>query len=101
MTQPVKIIDGDGHVFEDHEAIAKHFPYGMEVGRLERGGGLFPSRSHIQFSLTRRPPGAFGIGSDGRFRNRGIGQSSAARSAAVGRRQTKSAGAARRPRRTP
>jgi predicted TIM-barrel fold metal-dependent hydrolase len=71
MTQQVKIIDGDGHVFEDDEAIAQHFPYSMEIGRLQRSGGLFPSRSHIQFSLTRRPPGAFGIGPDGRYRNRG------------------------------
>ena len=26
MTQ-LKIIDGDGHIFEDGEAIARHFPY--------------------------------------------------------------------------
>jgi len=41
MTQQVKIIDGDGHVLEDDEAIAQHFPYSMEIGRLQRGGGLF------------------------------------------------------------
>ena len=27
MTQQLKIIDGDGHIFEDGEAIARHFPY--------------------------------------------------------------------------
>lgn len=71
MRPDVKIIDGDGHVFEDHQAIARRFPYGMETGRLARSGGLFPSQSHIQFSLTRRPPGSFGIGPDGQFRNPG------------------------------
>src|ERR687898_600469 len=69
MKQQVKIIDGDGHVFEDAEAIARHFPYTLEPARLR--GGVFPSQSHIQFSLTRRPPGAFGIRPDGRFQNPG------------------------------
>ncbi len=69
MKQQVKIIDGDGHVFEDSEAIARHFPYKIEPARFR--GGVFPSQSHIQFSLTRRPPGAFGIGPDGRFQNPG------------------------------
>ena len=54
MKQPAKIIDGDGRVFEDGEAIARHFPYPIEPARM--GGGVFPSQSHIQFSLTRRPP---------------------------------------------
>lgn len=69
MKQQLQIIDGDGHVFEDGEAIARHFPYGAGGGRLR--SGVFPSQSHIQFSLTRRPPGAFGIGPDGRFQNPG------------------------------
>lgn len=64
-----KIIDGDGHVFEDAEGIARHFPYTIEGARLRNG--VFPSQSHIQFSLTRRPPGAFGIRPDGRFQNPG------------------------------
>ena len=54
MKQQVKIIDGDGHVFEDGEAIARHFPYKIEPARLR--SGVFPSQSHIQFSLTQRPP---------------------------------------------
>ena len=69
MKQQTKIIDGDGHVFEDAEAIARHFPYTIEPARVR--GGVFPSQSHIQFSLTRRPPGAFGIRPDGRFQNPG------------------------------
>ena len=30
----LKIIDGDGHIFEDGEAIARHFPYRAAAGRL-------------------------------------------------------------------
>ena len=26
MAQQLKIIDGDGHIFEDGDAIARHFP---------------------------------------------------------------------------
>lgn len=69
MKQQLKIIDGDGHVFEDGEGIARHFPYTAAGGRLRNG--VFPTQSHIQFSLTHRPPGAFGVGSDGRFHNPG------------------------------
>ena len=68
MTLQAKIIDGDGHIFEDGEGIARHFPYTVEGARLR--SGVFPSQSHIQFSLTRRPTGAFGI-RDGRFQNPG------------------------------
>jgi predicted TIM-barrel fold metal-dependent hydrolase len=69
MTQQVKIIDGDGHVFEDGEAIARHFPYSAAGGRLR--SGVFPLNSHIQYSLTRTPPGAFATNSEGRFVNPG------------------------------
>ncbi|HWO41997.1 MAG TPA: amidohydrolase family protein [Candidatus Eisenbacteria bacterium] len=69
MKQQPKIIDGDGHVFEDGEEIARHFPYAAAGGRLRKE--VFPTQSHIQFSLTRRPPGSFGIGPDGRFHNPG------------------------------
>jgi len=69
MKQQPKIIDGDGHVFEDGEGIARHFPYTAAGGRLRKE--VFPTQSHIQFSLTRRPPGAFGIDSHGRFHNPG------------------------------
>ena len=35
--KPLKIIDGDGHIFEDGEAIVRHFPYNTarsrEIGR--------------------------------------------------------------------
>ena len=68
MTEQLKIIDGDGHIFEDGEAIARYFPYAIEGARLR--SAVFPSQSHIQFSLTRRPPGAFGI-REGRFQNPG------------------------------
>ena len=69
MKQQMNIIDGDGHIFEDGEGIARHFPYSEAGGRLR--GDVFPTQSHIQFSLTHRPPGSFGIGSDGRFHNPG------------------------------
>jgi predicted TIM-barrel fold metal-dependent hydrolase len=69
MKQPLKIIDGDGHIFEDGDAIARHFPYSAAGGRLR--SGVFPLHSHIQFSLTRTPPGAFATTPDGRFQNPG------------------------------
>jgi predicted TIM-barrel fold metal-dependent hydrolase len=69
MTQQAKIIDGDGHVFEDGEAIARHFPYSAAGGRLR--SGVFPLNSHIQYSLTRTPPGAFATNAEGRFVNPG------------------------------
>jgi predicted TIM-barrel fold metal-dependent hydrolase len=67
----LKIIDGDGHVFEDNQAIARHFPYSVETGRITFRNGLFPANSHMQYSLTRTPPGAFGAGADGQFHNPG------------------------------
>ena len=69
MKQQVKIIDGDGHIFEDGEAIARHFPYSAAGGRLR--SGVFPLHSHIQFSLTRNPRGAFATAPDGQFQNPG------------------------------
>ncbi len=69
MKQQLKLIDGDGHIFEDNEAIGKHFPYAAAGGRLR--SEVFPAFSHIQYSLTRRPAGAFGIGANGRFQNPG------------------------------
>ena len=69
MKQQLKIIDGDGHIFEDGEAIARHFPYSAAGGRLR--SGVFPAFSHIQYSLTRTPPGAFATAPDGRFQNPG------------------------------
>ena len=67
MTQQLKIIDGDGHIFEDGDAIARHFPYSAAGARLR--SGVFPLNSHIQYSLTRTPPGAFATNSEGRFQN--------------------------------
>jgi len=69
MDQTIQIIDGDGHVFEDGDGIARHFPFSAAGGRLR--SGVFPLNSHIQYSLTRRPPGAFATTSDGRFENPG------------------------------
>ncbi|MBM4262937.1 MAG: amidohydrolase [Deltaproteobacteria bacterium] len=69
MSQLPRIIDGDGHIFEDGDAIAKHFPYSSVGGRLR--SGVFPLNSHIQYSLTRTPPGAFATDSAGRFKNPG------------------------------
>jgi predicted TIM-barrel fold metal-dependent hydrolase len=69
MAQQLKIIDGDGHIFEDGDAIARHFPYSAAGARLR--SGVFPLNSHIQYSLTRTPPGAFATNSEGRFQNPG------------------------------
>jgi predicted TIM-barrel fold metal-dependent hydrolase len=69
MAQKLRIIDGDGHIFEDSEGIARHFPYTQAGARLR--DGVFPLNSHIQYSLTRRPPGAFATNSEGRFQNPG------------------------------
>lgn len=69
MAQQVKIIDGDGHIFEDSDAIAKHFPFTAAGGKLR--SGVFPLNSHIQYSLTRTPPGAFATNAEGRFINPG------------------------------
>jgi len=69
MNQQIRIIDGDGHIFEDGEGIARHFPYSAAGGRLR--SGVFPLNSHIQYSLTRTPPGAFATTPDGRFQNPG------------------------------
>jgi predicted TIM-barrel fold metal-dependent hydrolase len=63
------IIDGDGHIFEDSDGIAKHFPYTSAGGRLR--SGVFPLNSHIQYSLTLRPPGAFATNAEGQFENPG------------------------------
>jgi predicted TIM-barrel fold metal-dependent hydrolase len=71
MKEHLKIIDGDGHVFEDNQAIARHFPYSVETGRITFRSSLFPTQSHIQYSLTRTPPGSFGAGADGQFHNPG------------------------------
>jgi predicted TIM-barrel fold metal-dependent hydrolase len=69
MAQKLKIIDGDGHIFEDGDGIARHFPYSATGARLRNG--VFPLNSHIQYSLTHRPPGAFATTPDGRFENPG------------------------------
>jgi predicted TIM-barrel fold metal-dependent hydrolase len=69
MEHQVRIADGDGHIFEDGEAIARHFPYSALGARLR--SGVFPLNSHIQYSLTRTPPGAFATTPDGRFQNPG------------------------------
>ena len=63
------IIDGDGHIFEDSDGIARHFPYSASGARLR--SGVFPLNSHIQYSLTRTPPGAFATNAEGRFVNPG------------------------------
>jgi predicted TIM-barrel fold metal-dependent hydrolase len=69
MTQQLKVIDGDGHIFEDSDGIARHFPYSASGARLR--SGVFPLNSHIQYSLTRTPPGAFATNAEGRFVNPG------------------------------
>ena len=38
VKQQTKIIDGDGHIFEDGDGIARHFPYSGACARLEERG---------------------------------------------------------------
>lgn len=69
MSLSIKVIDGDGHIFEDSDGIARHFPYSASGARLR--SGVFPLNSHIQYSLTRTPPGAFATNAEGKFVNPG------------------------------
>jgi predicted TIM-barrel fold metal-dependent hydrolase len=54
------VIDGDGHVFEDAQAISEHLPKGFK----ERGpfplGRLFPPLDHLHSAhIATMPPGSF------------------------------------------
>ena len=61
-----RIIDGDGHVFEDNDAIGKHLPEPFRRWKYAHGmfseGSWFPPLGHLHVPTGVNPPGAFGGG---------------------------------------
>ncbi|HVA24076.1 MAG TPA: amidohydrolase family protein [Chloroflexota bacterium] len=58
----MRIIDGDGHIFEDADEISKHLtaPYSEAAPyRMER---LFPPLDHLHVHIGKLPPESFGGG---------------------------------------
>jgi predicted TIM-barrel fold metal-dependent hydrolase len=65
-TQKPTIIDGDGHVVEDHAAIAARMPKEYR-GRSDSGRSPYPPNDHLHSANAHfLPPGAFAkVGRDG------------------------------------
>jgi len=60
----MKIIDGDGHVFEDSEGMAKFLPDQFRRGRIP--DRWFPPLDHFHAFIGETPPGSFGrVGPEG------------------------------------
>jgi len=60
----MRIIDGDGHVFEDSKAMAKYIPASASDGRIP--DRWFPPLDHFHAFIGRTPPGSFRmVGPDG------------------------------------
>ncbi|HTE86056.1 MAG TPA: amidohydrolase family protein [Dehalococcoidia bacterium] len=63
-TKVATIIDGDGHIWEDDEAIIRHLP--ARYACMYRGGPVFPKTDHLHIVMGATPPGAFRVvGPDG------------------------------------
>lgn len=54
-----RIVDADGHVLEDKDAIKKHLPREWQNNTTTRTLGVFPHLDHMHHVLARNPPGAF------------------------------------------
>jgi uncharacterized protein len=54
-----RMIDGDGHVIEDVEAIKAYLPAEWRDNTTTRTQGVFPGLDHMHNSLDTNPPGAF------------------------------------------
>lgn len=54
-----RIIDGDGHVLEDTEAIKRYLPVEWHGNTTTRVLGVFPGLDHMHNVLAHNPPGAF------------------------------------------
>jgi predicted TIM-barrel fold metal-dependent hydrolase len=54
-----RIVDADGHVLEDKEAIKRYLPAGWQGNTTTRTFGVFPHLDHLHHVLARNPPGAF------------------------------------------
>ncbi len=61
MNKP-RIIDADGHIFEDMEGIAKHLPSEYRWGVPPLTGSLFPPLDNLHVLQGKVPPYAFGGG---------------------------------------
>src|SRR5512142_2543012 len=60
--QHLPIVDGDGHLFEDHEAISRYLPSPYrELGPGSRVR-LFPPLDHLHGQPVQLLPDAFGAG---------------------------------------
>ena len=54
-----RIVDGDGHVLEDKEAIKQYLPAAWQGNTTTRTLGVFPHLDHMHHVLAHNPPGAF------------------------------------------
>jgi predicted TIM-barrel fold metal-dependent hydrolase len=54
-----RMIDGDGHIIEDLEAIKRYLPAAWKANTTTRTQGVFPRLDHMHNSLDVNPPGAF------------------------------------------
>lgn len=65
------VVDGDGHVFEDQEGIRRHMRGSIANSHTVKMLGIFPALDHLHHGLNTIPPGAFGRGKDGVWRDPG------------------------------
>ena len=59
MNENSRIIDADGHIFEDLAAIAAHMPPVWHENRVSQLLGLFPQFDNLHLGLQRHPESAF------------------------------------------
>jgi uncharacterized protein len=60
--QSVRIVDGDGHLFEDPHGISKFLPSPYRERGSYDSSKLFPPLDHLHVHTGNLPPGAFGGG---------------------------------------
>jgi len=51
------IVDGDGHIYEDDEAIVRFLP--ARYAHMYRGGPVFPKTDHLHIVMGATPPDSF------------------------------------------
>jgi uncharacterized protein len=59
ITGAMRMIDGDGHVIEDLDAISARLPEAWMANTTTRTQGPFPRLDHMRNHLCHNPPGAF------------------------------------------
>lgn len=59
MEQAMRIVDGDGHVFEDLPAIVRHMPAALRESAFVRLLGPFPQLDHLHHGAWVSPEGSF------------------------------------------